>query len=277
MKKVSIVLPSYNRVNFIGTSIESCLKQTYSNIELIIIDDGSVDGSQDIIKSYASKDSRIIFIQNEVNKKLPGVLNTGFSIATGAYYTWTSDDNYFALDAIEKMVEVLDNCDVGLVYADYTTINDEGKVITRIYQEEPEFLPIRDCVGACFLYRANIAKEVGLYNEKLFMIEDYEYFLRFGLKAKMDHLPESLYFYRLHDGSLTSSKKEQIRQIKNHLKQLFADKYNIPDNLKPINELYLCFIQPRSLKNYLKFISVVIKNPIITLSYIFKQSLRLMR
>lgn len=275
MAKISIVLPSYNRANMIAKTIESCLLQTHKNIELIIVDDCSSDNSAEIISYYAQKDNRIKFIQNKKNKKLPGTLNVGFDAATGEYFTWISDDNIFTPNALEVMLSVLKSQkDVGLVYSNYITINDKGKELAHIYQESPEYLSIRDCVGACFLYSASIAKKVGGYNEELFLIEDYEFFLRMGLKTKFAHIPEFLYYYRIHSGSLTQSQKEEIKLAKIRLKKEFSKKYTIPDELKPISELYEWFINDKHFVSYLKLIAIIIKNPIITLSYILKNIVR---
>ncbi|HXL56803.1 MAG TPA: glycosyltransferase family 2 protein, partial [Chitinophagaceae bacterium] len=98
---ISIVLPTYNGSKYIRTSIESCLNQTFTDFELIIVNDCSTDNTASIIEEYAAKDSRIIIIHNAFNKKLPLSLNTGFDIAKGKYHTWTSDDNYFAPNALE--------------------------------------------------------------------------------------------------------------------------------------------------------------------------------
>lgn len=273
---ISIILPSYNRASLIKQTIESCLNQTYPHFELIIVDDCSTDNSAEIIQKYLAKDSRIKFIQNKVNKKLPATLNIGFAAAKGKYFTWISDDNYFAPNAIELMVTSLNNNpEIGLVYADYITVDAQNKVISRIYQEEPEFLPIRDCVGACFLYRANIAKKVGLYNEQLFLIEDYEYWLRMGLTTQLLHIPKPLYFYRLHGNSLTKTRMEEIRIAKNNLKNIYSLKYKIPQKLKPINDLYIWFIGKRNIYAYFKLIIIIIKNPVICLSYILKNLRRM--
>lgn len=273
---VSIILPSYNRAKYIRDTIHSCLSQTYTNLELIIVDDGSKDDSAAIIQEYLAKDNRVKFIQNKVNKKLPATLNIGFNLATGQYLTWISDDNLFDASAIEMMVKILsNNPKIGLVYADYTTINHKGENISRIYQENPEFLPIRDCVGACFLYRSNIAEKIGKYNEELFLIEDYEYWLRMGLVTQFYHIPKSLYFYRVHKASLTKSRSEEIRIAKNKLKLQFAHQYKIPKKLQPINDLYIWFIQKRTLLSYIKLIYIILRNPIITTSYIFKNIRRL--
>jgi glycosyltransferase involved in cell wall biosynthesis len=276
MITVTIVLPSYNRAHYIGLTIESCLAQTYKEFELIIVDDGSKDNSIEVIESYTAKDSRIKLIKNPVNKKLPGTLNNGFKNANGKYYTWISDDNLFAPNALEKMVKILDNhSDIGLVYADYISINDDGKTLARIYQEPPEYLPIRDCVGACFLYRASVAEQIGGYNEQMFLIEDYEYWLRLGLVTKLYHIAEPLYFYRVHATSLTKTRALEINHAKKLLKSIYLGKFSIPEKLKPINNLYLWFIEERTLISYIKLIRIILANPITTLSYIFKNLRRL--
>ena len=104
MPKVSIVLPTYNGSAFITEAIDSILNQTFSDFELIIVNDCSTDNTFQLCKDYAQKDKRIKLISNSTNLKLPASLNVGFSYATGEYFTWTSDDNYYKDNAIEKMV-----------------------------------------------------------------------------------------------------------------------------------------------------------------------------
>lgn len=269
MSKVSIVLPSYNRSVYLAKSIESCLNQTFTDFELIIVDDCSKDDSLMVARSYAEKDSRVKVIANKVNQKLPSVLNLGFKKAVGEYFTWISDDNLFHPNALEEMVNYLDSApDVGLVYTDYTLIDERGIIGSRICQEPPDFLPIRDCVGACFLYRAWIANEIGGYNPDLILVEDYDYWLRIGLKAKLSHIPKSLYYYRKHTQSLTAIRKEEIQKAKLNLKKIYSSKYQIPEKYKPINDLYMWFIQEKNLFSWFKLIKIIISSPILTLNYI---------
>jgi glycosyltransferase involved in cell wall biosynthesis len=274
--KISIILPSYNRALYLAKAIDSCLTQTLIDFELIIVDDCSTDNSFDLAKTYASRDSRIRVIKNDTNRKLPASLNIGFAHATGRYLTWTSDDNLYHEKALEKIVSYLDSMkDIGLVYADYTLIDENANIGKRIYQESPEFLPIRDCVGPCFLYRADVAKKIGEYNESMFLIEDYEYWLRLGLISKLFHIKESLYFYRTHPGSLTRTRKDDIRKIKNELKRIYSSKYTISKKHKPIYDLYMWFIGDRTFLSYLKLIKIVALNPIVTTLYILKNLRRL--
>lgn len=274
--KISIVLPSYNRAHYLAGSIESCLAQTFKDFELIIVDDCSTDNSFALAQTYASKDPRIQVIKNDVNRKLPASLNIGFAGAKGHYLTWISDDNLYHENALEKMVMHLDSRqDIGLVYADYTLIDENANIGKPIYQEPPEFLPIRDCVGPCFLYRADIARKVGKYNESMFLIEDYEYWLRLGLVSRLFHIKESLYFYRTHRGSLTKTRKDEIRTMKNKLKEVYWPQYNIPKQHKPIYDLYMWFIGDRTFLSYLKLLKIIALNPIKTITYIFKNLRRL--
>jgi glycosyltransferase involved in cell wall biosynthesis len=204
---ISIVLPTYNGSKFIAQSIESCLQQTYANFELIIVDDCSTDSTPEIIRSFAQKDNRIRVIRNEKNKKLPLSLNTGFEVATGKYFTWTSDDNYYAQTALAEMVKLLESDDAhGLVYANYTTIDDNDKVTgTLSFGDVNESMVAWKGCGACFLYRAGIHHQLKGYDASAFLIEDYDFFIRALTITRFFYLNRhDLYFYRMHAGSLTS-------------------------------------------------------------------------
>ncbi|RDU73696.1 glycosyltransferase family 2 protein [Helicobacter aurati] len=222
---VSIVLPTYNGEQYLAQSIESILNQTYKNIELIIVNDCSTDNTKQIIESYAKQDNRIKLIHNDVNQKLPKSLNIGFAHANGIYWTWTSDDNYYVTQAIESMLNFLEtHTDYIMVCADYIIVR-EKKQSKRHVESQPENLIVYDGIGACFLYRAEIAKEVGFYNESKFLVEDYEYWLRMGLKGKIGELHTSLYYYRHHKNSLTSKRGLEIMKRKLDLQMEFMDSY----------------------------------------------------
>jgi len=144
-----------------------------------------------------------------------------------------------------------------------------------LYQEPPEFLPIRDCVGACFMYRSELAKEVGEYEEELFLAEDYDYWLRCGLVTKLFHIEEALYFYRTHKGSLTQTRKDDIKRAKHILKERYGSFYPIPRELRPIYDLYMWFIGGGGAMDWLALAWIVMKNPIRTLGYIVRNLGRL--
>ena len=210
-KKVSIILPVYNGEDNISAAIDSVLQQTYTNFELIIVNDCSTDGTFAILEDYLNKDERIKVINNPTNQKLPKSLNIGFYHASGDYYTWTSDDNLYKCDAIEKMVNILEKMTgFDMVYSDFIRIDSEGKELGVSELDEPQGLLVGNIIGACFLYTKSVAERVGEYDVNLFLAEDYDYWLRIMREGKIYHLKEKLYYYRQHGGSLTATRQEQI-------------------------------------------------------------------
>lgn len=212
MKKVSIVLPVYNGEEHLAKAIESVLSQTYKNFELIIVDDCSTDSTPQIISAFMEKDSRVKTIRNEVNQRLPKSLNIGFDSAEGELLTWTSDDNLYKKNAIAKMVDYLESHEeVGMVYCDYTIIDEKGIEKEDNLLEEPGRLIWANTIGACFLYRREAAEKAGKYNSEMFLAEDYDYWLRIYQESIIKHLPENLYYYRHHSNSLTTTRLDQVK------------------------------------------------------------------
>ncbi len=208
---VSIVLPVYNGEKYIEEAIKSIQRQTYKRWELIIVNDCSTDLTKKIVEEYARRDKRVSIINNMVNLKLPNSLNKGFSYANGDFWTWTSDDNVFQENALEKMVQRLE-CypECGMVYSDMIYIDENNQVVGEASKDINE-LYVNNCIGACFLYRKEIAKEIGMYDPDMFLVEDYDYWIRVSKKFKIYHLKEKLYFYRKHKNSLTEKKKKEIQ------------------------------------------------------------------
>ena len=187
-------------------SIESILCQTYSNWELLIIDDFSSDQTAQIAKHYAELDSRIHFFQNQENLRLPKTLNKGFSLASGEYLTWTSDDNFYYPSAFSKMVLKLKE-GADFVFASCDIIDEHGTVIEEIAvtEESPKRLIGTDTVGACFLYTRAVYEAVGDYDPEMILVEDYDYWLRVHKYFQSATISEKLYAYRQHSTSLTGT------------------------------------------------------------------------
>lgn len=216
MPEISIVLPTYNGSRFIRQSIESCLAQTFVDFELIIVNDCSTDNTLDILHEYAKKDTRIKIVDNIANLKLPLSLNAGFNVAQGLYHTWTSDDNYYAPNALETLHNKLraDN-QIDFIYTDYTLIDDKNNIIgeKRFNDINDSFTKWIGC-GACFLYKAEIFKSIKGYSPAAFLIEDYDFFMRAYLDFKFCYFPgTNLYYYREHDSSLTAQHGKTVNLI----------------------------------------------------------------
>lgn len=201
---VSIILPVYNGQKFLKESIESCLAQTYKNIELIVVNDCSTDNSLQIAEDFIDKDSRVKVISNQINKKLPASLNIGHEAAKGEYFTWTSHDNSFVNNAIQVLLnEILESAS-DIVYSDFYIIEENGSRRKEINLINASPLLYGNSIGASFLYRRNVYKCNDGYNEKLHSVEDYDFWLRATLHSKFSHIEDSLYNFRSHETSLSS-------------------------------------------------------------------------
>ena len=210
MAEVSIIMPVYNGESYLGEAIESILTQTFQNWELLLVNDGSTDSSADIMERYAGQDQRIKLIYNRKNLYLPKSLNTGFRCANGKYLTWTSDDNRYKKDALEVMVAALEaqpSC--GMVYCDMEYINGQGEV-TGYFSGDLSGIYVEDPIGACFLYRREVAERVGEYDPQMILVEDYDYWLRISRQFEIVHIPNFCYQYRIHGNSLTGTRIQEI-------------------------------------------------------------------
>ncbi len=202
---VSIVLPTYNQVNYLSLSVESILAQTYRNFELIIVNDGSTDDTVKLLESYTN--IPYIKIINQNNQRLPGALNAGFNQAKGQYLTWTSSDNLMHPEMLQILVAKLDAVpEVGLVYADRFLIDEDGVNLGEfcLPDYDPYLLLHMDIIHCCFLYRRECQEKVGFYDPAFVYAEDWEYWIRISQYYKMKHIPKSLYYYRVHKRSMTS-------------------------------------------------------------------------
>ena len=264
-ERVSIVLPTYNGAKYLRQSIDSCLNQTYKNIELIIVDDGSMDETPQIIRSY--QDERIKCIRHKTNRGLPRGLNTGFAMATGEYLTWTSDDNCYAEDAIESMVALLHiNKTIDFVYANYYAINDNGAVLQSISVGPTENIRDYNCIGPCFLYRRKVYEVLGGYNPDAFLAEDYEYWICVFKRFRMQKLDKFIYWHRFHPYNLTGQYASEAKCCADRIRD---HRFKIRTITRPIS-FYLSMV----IRNTRRLMRAVIVNLFLVIgsNYLFKEN-----
>ncbi|AVK82806.1 hypothetical protein C3943_04140 [Lysinibacillus sp. B2A1] len=209
MNKVSIILPTYNRAIFIEKAIKNCLEQSYQNIELIVVDDGSIDETKNVVDKF--NDDRLLYFYKE-NEGLPSAINFGMKKSTGKYLTWTSDDNFFYKDAIKKMVEFMNQQDEpSFIYTNMEYIDKNEEVVGVMNSNCQNRIYLHNYIGACFMYDRKVYESIGDYDEKLRLVEDYDYWIRVHEKYPMIHLNQTLYRYMIHSESLSSTKKNEVQ------------------------------------------------------------------
>lgn len=227
---VSIVIPAFNQGQYLPACIDNCLFQTYSNLELIIIDGGSTDGTKKYLSSlqdrilttthspvtHMNNQGDIVrgeFLRYPQNRQLTirtfdedigptRTYNEGLKKASGKYCTYIVGDDIPHPHMIEEMVDVLNHHDVDFVYSDMNLVDDDGCVIRQMRQPGYDF---KNCfadwfhLGVSKLYRTELHEKVGLMDEEYSAANDYDHYLRFAISgARFYHLPRILYSIRWH-------------------------------------------------------------------------------
>jgi glycosyltransferase involved in cell wall biosynthesis len=207
---VSIVVPSYNRAVMLPRAVKACLAQTFGNIEVIVVNDGSNDNTSDVCRQLVDSDPRVR-VFDKSNGGVASALNYGFKRARGVYVTWSSDDNVYYPQAIEKLVYVLaEKNSVGFVYSDVQEVDEQGKPVRIVHSGEPEELRRTCVIQACFLYRRDVMDAVGEYDSRWTRCQDYDYYLRINKKYMMYHLREVLYEYTAHEASMSGNHEAHV-------------------------------------------------------------------
>jgi len=136
--KVSVVIPAYNAAEYLDESISSVLDQSYSNLELIVVDDGSIDKTSDIVSKF--RDSRLTYVYQD-NKGVSGARNRGLEIASGDYIAFLDADDIWCRTKLEMQVSVLDNnSDIDFIFTNLLRFSDGGPVLGDLFSLIPEIL-----------------------------------------------------------------------------------------------------------------------------------------
>lgn len=209
-----MVLPVHNGARYLDAAIASVRAQSFPDFELICVDDCSSDDSPAILARHAGEDERVRVVRNAQNKGLPASLNRGFAEARAALHSWTSDDNELGermLDILHARLSAHRDCDV--VYAGYDVIDEHGAYRRTVMPSPPGELLYRNGVGAAFLYRAEVGNALGGYDEGLFGVEDYDFWLRAARRFRLCPVEQTLYRYRRHPRSLTDRREREIAAL----------------------------------------------------------------
>ena len=222
--KVSIVIPVYNSEKTIGKCLDSLVNQTYSNIEIICVNDCSKDNSVSVLGHYAKKDRRIVVINHAENKNAGGARNSGIKAATGDYICFVDNDDWLRLDAVEVLVKASEKGGYDVVAPQWSMAYTDGSVKQQsnfIIGVETEAIKKHSLLeggrilGVLFSRRMIIDNEI-FYPENLFW-EDNAIGACFILCAQnIKVIPDNLYFYSVANGA-SSSRSVSYKRIADRL------------------------------------------------------------
>jgi len=222
MPKISVIIPTYNSIRFLPNTLDSVLRQTFSEFEVLVINDGSTDNTAEWISSLT--DSRVKLI-NQENQGCATARNTGILAAKGQYIAFLDSDDLWEPTKLEKQVKCLEeNPDIGLVYTWVDFSNEEAKPTGKVRKVFAEGNVFQDMLtgnvvscGSVPLVRRECFETVGLFDTKLWTAEDKDMWLRISTQYSFALIREPLVYYRQHPNSKSSKgfkrREQDFRRI----------------------------------------------------------------
>jgi glycosyltransferase involved in cell wall biosynthesis len=222
--KVSVIIPTYNRAHYICEAIDSALAQTYPDVEIVVVDDGSTDGTRAVLKGYGDK----IRYYYQENQGVSAALNFGIEKSSGQYLAILDDDDIWFPEKLEVQVAHLEaHPEVGMVHADMLILDERSddsvpkkRTLSRPIPSGyilPELIVKNVIAYPTVVVRRSCLDEVGLFDPELRSSEDYHLWLRIARRFPITYLDQPLAIYRLHSTNLTRNRLDEQRW---HLKAL---------------------------------------------------------
>ena len=213
---ISVCMPVYNAERYLTEAVDSVLAQTFGDFEFIIVDDGSTDGSREMLNHYASTDPRVRMIRRP-NLGVRKTLNDCLQLARGEFIARMDADDMCLPDRFELQVNYLrKHPDVVLLGCAYDLIDGAGRLLRHLKQPQDNDSLQQICLSGrtpiCHpsaMMRREPTLRVGGYDEEFTVAQDLDLWLRLGEVGKMACLPQTLVKYRLHEKSISEAKQEQ--------------------------------------------------------------------
>ena len=236
--RVSIVIPTYNHLHYLPRALETALDQTFDSLEVIVVNDGSTDGTKPWLEDYRHPKLRVIHQENKGPDK---AINAGIEAARGEYVTWMSADNYCANYFAEAFAAALDNSPGAvLAYSPYYVIDAQDDVHSIYFAS---VLSLRELVtrtghhrgNASFMYRKSVHAEVGMYEG---WTCDQDMWVKILERFKSVFLMEPVYYYRIHDEMATLTRQNEFSSEAQSMLRGFVQRNNGGVSEKLLDQLY---------------------------------------
>jgi len=213
---ISVIIPTYNRAHLIGRAIQSVLIQTYSDFELIIVDDCSNDNTEEVVQAF--NDQRIHYLKHSKNRGVSAARNTGIRAAQGNYIAFQDSDDEWLPDKLECQMAVFQQDKtnrLGLVLCDWMIIKPESKKtikpeINRLAYEDLLYPTIRGYGTVLFLIRRDLTEPELYFDENIPAREEWEFLLRISRLCSIGYAAKTLAIQYKHDGPHLSNDRNNL-------------------------------------------------------------------
>ncbi len=232
LPKVSVIIPTHNRSHLISRSIQSVLNQTYQDFEIIIVDDGSTDNTEEIIKEFQEQNKRIRYIRHKENKGGAAARNTGIRAAQGEYVAFQDSDDEWLPEKLDKQMKLFENVsrEVGVVYTGVWRIeNNKKNYIPFSYITKKEGNIHKELLRGNFvttqaaIVRKECFKKEEMFDEALPRLQDWELFIRLSKSYKFKCIDEALVVSYFTSNSISANQDALLKAFKLILEKHFQD------------------------------------------------------
>ena len=241
---VTVVIPVYNGENYLHEAIDSVLQQTFKDVEVIVVDDGSTDSTGSIVEHYAEQHPALVRGLRKENGGTATALNAGIRAAKGKYVAWLSHDDRFVPHKLETQLRILrEQPEVVGIYSDYAYIDAAGKQIggarSTVYPPTQMMRHLLQCVfinGSTLLIERRCFEEVGYFDETLRYTHDAMMWLKLVDSYQLAYCPETLSAYRLHATQQTHTSpaiRSSLRAWLDRMVEEFSLEQIFPELRKP--------------------------------------------
>ena len=267
---VTVILPTFNRPQYFNKALSSVLRQSYENIQVIVINDGGTDVS-DIVDSFA--DTRIVFINRKQNRGKACSLNEAFEYVQGKYISYLDDDDLYYPNHVEILVDTLENrTDCGVAYSDlykaYCRVSQDGsrQVLSKVVEVSKDFdrffmLYFNHVLHVSLMHRFDLIEKTGPYNENLDVLIDWDMTRRLAFFTDFQHVYEITgeYYHPMGESDRISFQQRKDKQ--NYLKNVLAIRTTRPGKPWPkIKDMSIIFVSDKLDKQAGQTISSVWQN-----------------
>jgi len=274
MEKVSIIIPAYNKAELTVKTVDSVLKQTYPNIEILVVDDGSTDNTREVLSSYQDK---IRYIYKE-NGGASSARNFGIKKAKGEFIGFVDCDDLYARDKVELSVTYLKkNPDFGYLHTGACFIDEKDEIVgdySHPMSQQQGWVSRRlilhnfICNSTVFM-RKSALERTGFFDEEIFTPADWDMWIRLAEIVQIGYIDYPLTYYRVSDNFVFSRLKRAEKEERFVIEKYFKRNIHMGNIFKRrvLSNLYLRFAQCYFLKNNIKllkarFFRSLFKNPL---------------
>jgi len=231
---VSVIMPVYNREEYVGYAISSILDQTYSNVEVVAVNDGSTDRSLQILREFEDKYPGKVVVIDQANQGQVASRNNAISQAKGRYIAFLDSDDLWQPTKLEKQMPLFNDV-VGLVYCAVDNINEDGeKIDTELCESDcrgdiyPKLLVSNRMTGGTVVVRRDVIDKVGVFDTDFPAAENWDLWIRVCKVSEADFVNEPLVQYRFHPGNMSKDQTLMLSVIQRIIDKHCSDAPGTP-------------------------------------------------